>query len=121
MAKRRYEIVATTFDRKGNILGSSKNDYRRSHPLMKIYAERAGESELKIYRHAELGAILRAGTKKIHKIFVQRFDLEGEYALAMPCKTCLEMIKDFDIKVIEWTTPAGIVGVQRVGDLYELV
>jgi deoxycytidylate deaminase len=107
--KKRYTIIATTFDKKGNILGSGVNDYNKSHPLMKLYALKAGESELKIKKHAELAAILAAGNKDIHRIFVQRFTEDGEYALAMPCKTCQTMIKDFGIKVVEFTTPEGII------------
>lgn len=75
---------------------------------MKLYAMKAGESELKIFMHAELSAILASGNKEIHRIFVQRFDNSGEYALAMPCKTCQAIIKDFGIKVVEYTSPEGI-------------
>ena len=119
--KRRYEIIATAFDKKGNILGSAVNDYSKSHPLMKLYAEKAGESELKIYKHAELGAILAAGNKQVHRIFVQRFDRNGDYALAAPCPTCLCMLRDFDVKIIQWTNPSGIIGVKRNGDYYEVL
>lgn len=119
--KKRYEIIATTFDKKGNIISSGVNNYNKSHPLMKMYAMKAGESPLKIYKHAELSAILAAGNREIHKIFIQRFDRNGDYALAAPCPTCLEIIKDFEIKVIQWTTPEGIVGCKRNGDIYEIL
>jgi deoxycytidylate deaminase len=108
MANRRFQIVATAFDRRGRVIGAGTNDYRKSHPLMQLYAKRAGESEMKIYQHAELAAILSAGRKEIYKILVQRFDAKGDMALAMPCPTCQEMIKDFGIKVVQYTSPSGI-------------
>lgn len=108
MAKKRYEIIATAFDKKGRIIGAGVNCYTKSHPLMKIYAERAGESELKIYQHAELRAILDAGNREVHSMLIQRFDRHGEPALAMPCPTCHEMLKDFGLKFVQYTSPQGI-------------
>lgn len=121
MAKARFHITATAFDKRGNIIGAGINDYHKSHPLMKLYATKAGESELKIYKHAELSAILAAGNKQVHRIFIQRFDKSGNYALAAPCPTCLEMLKDFNVKIIQWTDPAGIIGIRKVGDHYEVL
>lgn len=106
--KNRFEIVATAFDRKGRVIGSGINCYRKSHPLMKLYATKAGESDFKIYKHAELAAILSAGNREIYSLLVQRFDKNGNPALAMPCKTCQTMIKDFGIKFVQYTTASGI-------------
>lgn len=106
--KRRYELIATAFDRKGKVVGAGVNDYKKSHPLMRIYSERAGESDMKIYKHAELSAILSAGNKSVHSMLIQRFDNQGNPAMAMPCPTCQTMLKDFDVKYVEYTTPEGI-------------
>lgn len=106
--RRRYEIIATAFDRKGRVIGAGVNEYHRSHPLMKIYSEKAGESSLKIYKHAELSAILSAGNKDVHSILVQRFKSNGEPALAMPCKTCQVMLKDFGVRFVRFTTEEGL-------------
>lgn len=108
MKRKRYELIATAFDRKGRILGAGVNEYHRSHPLMKIYAEKAGESSCKIYKHAELSAVLSAGNKKVHSLLVQRFNNDGSPALAMPCPTCQAMLKDFGVKLVKYTTKEGI-------------
>lgn len=112
--KKRYEIIATAFDRKGKIIGAGINDYRKSHPLMRLYAVQAGESELKIYKHAELSALLSAGNKQVHKMLIQRFESNGEPALAMPCKTCQTMLKDFGVKFVEYTSPTGIITMEVI-------
>lgn len=106
--RKRFTIVATAFDKKGRAIGTGVNDYRKSHPLSKLYAEKAGESPEKIYKHAELSAILAAGNKQVHSMLIQRFDAEGEPALAKPCKTCQTMLKDFSVKFVQYTTAQGI-------------
>jgi len=108
LTSKRYEIIATAFDRKGRILGAGVNEYKRSHPLMKVYAEKAGESSMKIFKHAEFSAVLAAGNKQIHSLLVQRFKANGEPALALPCPTCQAMLKDFGVKVVKYTTDSGI-------------
>jgi len=107
-SKKRYQLFATCFDKKNNVIGQGVNDYKRSHPLMKKFAIEAGESEEKVFMHAELAAVLSAGRKKIHKILVQRFDSNGDPVLAKPCPTCQKMLKAFDVKVVQYTTENGI-------------
>lgn len=109
MARKHYSLVATVFDRKGRPIGSGRNEYRRSHPLMKHFAVLAGESPEKIYRHAELSAVLDAAGKDIYSILVQRFDAEGNPALARPCRTCQQMLKAYGVKVVRYTSQDGIV------------
>lgn len=106
--RRRYTLVATCFDRKGKVIGTGTNEYNRSHPLMQEFALKAGESEEKIYRHAELNAVLASGRKEIDSILVQRFHLNGDMANAMPCPTCQKMLKAFGIRVVKYTHPEGI-------------
>ncbi len=106
--RKRYNLVATCFDRKGKILGSGTNDYNRSHPLMKHFACKAGESDAKIWIHAELAAVLDSGRKNIDSILVQRFHNNGNPANAMPCPTCQEMLKAFGVRLIKYTTEEGI-------------
>lgn len=109
MTNRRFEIIATAFDKKRRILSTSVNSYSKSHTLQKLYAMKAGESEMKIFLHAETSALLRAGDKEVYSILVQRFDAKGNPALAMPCKACQLMLKDFGVKYVEYTTPSGII------------
>jgi len=108
MAKKRYHLTATCFDRKGRPIGSGVNDYSRSHPLMKHFALLAGEPEEKIYRHAELSAVLDAGNKDVYSILVQRFDAEGNPANARPCRTCQRMLQAYGVKQIRYTTSDGV-------------
>lgn len=106
MTRKRYEIIATCFDRKGKVLGTGVNDYSRSHPLMKHFAVKAGESEQKDKLHAELSAA--SGRKNIHSIFVQRFHNDGAMALASPCPTCKAMLRGFGVKIVRYTSEEGI-------------
>lgn len=107
MAKRYYEIIATCFDKRGRVLSSGTNDYHKSHPLMKMYAMKVGESELKHFKHAELSALLKAGPN-VDTILVQRFDRYGANAQAKPCKTCQEIIKAYGVKTVRYTTTDGV-------------
>lgn len=106
--RKRYNLVATCFDKKGRVISAGTNEYNRSHPLMQEFAIKAGESEEKIYRHAEFNAVLSAGRKDVHSILVQRFHNNGDMANAMPCKTCQQMLKSFGVKIVRYTTDEGI-------------
>lgn len=108
-SKKRYKVFATAFDKKNNVIGQGVNEYKRSHPLMKKFAMEAGEPCEKIYIHAELAAVLSAGKKNIHKVLVQRFDSNGNPALAKPCKTCQCMLKTFGVKIVQYTSAHGVV------------
>lgn len=106
--RKRYTIVATCFDRKGKVVGTGTNNYRKSHPLMQHFAVKAGESDEKIYLHAELSAVLQSGRKEIHSILVQRFHTNGDLANAMPCLTCQKMLKSFGVKQVKYSHEEGI-------------
>jgi len=106
--RKRYTIVATCFDRKGRVIGTGTNEYHRSHPLMQEFAIKAGESDQKIYRHAEFNAVLASGRKDIHSILVQRFHTSGDMANAAPCRTCQQMLKSFGVKYVKYTHEEGI-------------
>lgn len=106
--RKRYTLIATCFDRKGKVLGTGVNNYKKSHPLMQHFAVKAGESDEKIYMHAELSAVLQSGRKEIDSILVQRFHTNGDVANAMPCPTCQQMLKSFGVKCVRYTTDEGI-------------
>lgn len=105
MCTKRYKLFATCYDKRGRILSYGENSYSKSHPMMKYLAERVGVSEAKIYLHAEVQALLRAGDKQVHKLLVQRFDEQGKPALAKPCKICQEALKMHGCSILEYTTP----------------
>lgn len=102
MSYKKYEIVATCYDKRGRVLSSGKNQYLKTHPLQYEYASSAGMPE-KIYLHAEVDAIIRAKGKKIHKISIERYDAEGNPKLAKPCPVCSIAIKTAGIQKIEYT------------------
>jgi hypothetical protein len=108
MTRRRYEIISTCFDKRGRVLATAKNDYDKSHTLFKHFAVLAGESPDKHYRHAEFNACLKSRGRDIHSILVQRFDAEGNPALAKPCKTCQLVLKSFGVKLVRYTTKEGV-------------
>ena len=108
MTRKRYNITATAFDKKGRVLSTGKNEYNRSHPLYKHFAILAGESGQKIYKHAEFSACISAGKKEIYSILVQRHHSNGDPANAEPCKTCKIMLKSFGVKKVIFTHEDGI-------------
>lgn len=100
--KKRYEVVATCYDKRGRILSKGTNSYTHTHPIQAMYAKRAGD-DLKVYLHAEVLAIIKARGKPIHKIKVERYDQTGLPRNACPCRVCQLAIKEAGIKVIEYT------------------
>ena len=100
--KKRYTIKATCLDKKGRIISVAYNSYTKTHPLQVRFAEKVGE-HFKQGLHAEILAIVRARGKLIHKIFIERYDSEGNPKLAAPCRMCREAIKEYVIQLVEYT------------------
>ena len=97
-------IAAVCTDKKGKILSYGTNSYSKSHPLMVYFAKKVNESEEKCFIHAELNAVLKARNKPIYKISIARALKTGQPGLAKPCPICEEMLKAFDVQIIEYTT-----------------
>lgn len=106
--RKKFQLIATTFDKKGRVVGAGVNDSKKSHPLMALYSEKVNESSYKIYKHAECSALISAGNKDVYSVLVQRFNKDGTMALAKPCKICDTMLKDYGVKIVRYTTPDGI-------------
>ena len=102
MAKK-YFIYAECFDKQGRLLSFGKNDYQKTHPMMAHLAKVTGQNHQRVYLHAEVSAILRAKDKPIHKLIVKRFTKDGTPALAKPCPMCQELIRIYNIPVVEHT------------------
>ena len=104
MCKHHYNITAIIYDKKGNVLSIGYNNYTKTHPLQAKYAKEVG-LEKKIYLHAEMDAIIKAGSKleKAYMIRIFRYNNKGEPRCACPCPICREAIKHTPIKVIEHT------------------
>jgi len=104
--RKKYLILAKAFDSKGRVIATAWNDYSKSHPAMKYFAEKANVPN-KEYLHAEVSALLRAKDKQVWMLSIERYNKDGSMALAKPCKVCQEAIKAFDVKRIKYTTPDG--------------
>lgn len=106
--RKKYHIKATTYDKRGRIISIGYNEYHRSHPLFKHFATLAGESDHKIWKHAEFSAAIAAGKRKIHTIFVERYSKSGQLANAEPCQTCKIMLRAFGVRRVLYTHEDGI-------------
>jgi deoxycytidylate deaminase len=106
MSQKRYIILAKAYDKKNKLLSTATNTYKRSHPLQSFYAKQVGLDD-KIYLHAELLALIRAGDKKVHRLTVERYNSDGQPALAKPCKICSKAIESYGVSVVEYTSSTG--------------
>ncbi len=103
MTKKRFELTAIIYDKKGRVLSIGKNSYAKTHPYQAECAKKAGLPD-KIFLHAEIHAIIKCrNLDKAHKIVVYRFDDEGNPATAKPCPVCAGAIECAGIKIIEHT------------------
>ena len=103
--KKRYHIIARCFDKHGQQISIGFNNYNKTHPMQKFFAEKVGQPN-KIYLHAEIQALLRAqavGTPIAHMI-VERYNQHGLMEDAKPCIICLTAIKYFKVPIIGYTT-----------------
>ena len=103
MASKKQLILAKCYDKKGNLLSTAFNSYRKTHPKQKEFAVAAG-MPFREYLHAEIHAMIRARGKDIHKLTVERYDSNGKASLARPCPVCDSAIKAFGVKIVEYTT-----------------
>lgn len=96
-------VTALIYDRKGRVLSVGQNSYVKTHPLQAMHATKAGLPE-KQYLHAEIHAITRCrDLSKAFKIFVTRFNKNGEPVLAKPCPVCISAIHASGIKNVVHT------------------
>jgi deoxycytidylate deaminase len=103
MCKTQHSILAHCFDRKGKLLSSATNSYTKTHPIQKFFAEQVGH-EAKIYLHAEINAIIKAGDKQIYKIEIIRTGKNKQPLNAKPCPICQAAIKAYGISIVSYTT-----------------
>jgi deoxycytidylate deaminase len=108
MNHKKHHLIARCYDKRGRLISTGENEYRKSHPLFKHFAIQAGESEEKIYKHAEFSAIITAGKKIVDTINVERFHKNGQSANAEPCKTCKLMLSAFGVRRVIYTHEDGL-------------
>lgn len=106
MCRKRFTLVAKTYDKKGRLIATGVNQYKRSHPFQAFCAERVGIPE-KIYLHAEISTLLKSRDKGVYKLTVERYNSLGDPVLAKPCLICKEAIRIFGVKQIEYTDQNG--------------
>lgn len=99
---RRYVVKAICYDKRGRIVSEAFNNYNKTHPYQASLAKRVGMPEKQVL-HAEVAALLKAGTKQVYKIKVERYNKDGSPANACPCPICQLAIKEFGVKVVEFT------------------
>ena len=93
--KKRYLLHAETYDSRGRKLSEAYNNYSKTHPIQAHFASIAGQPS-RVYLHAEILAIIRAGERKIHTIKIT--NLNGK--LSAPCPVCMAAIKAYGISRI---------------------
>lgn len=102
MPKVRHTLTAKCFDKRGRLLSEAVNRYDKTHPVQAYFAKKVGHAS-KIYLHAEIHAILKAGGKEIHRIEISRYSKVGNQLLAKPCPVCMEAIRAYGIKEVSWS------------------
>ena len=102
MSVKKFVIKATTYDKKGKVISVAENNYKKTHPLMQHFGAKVGLHE-KLYLHAEVLALVRAGEKKVHSIYVERYNADGSPALAKPCPICAKAIKAWGVSNVFYT------------------
>ena len=99
--RKRYDITALAYDKKGKLLSVGKNSYVKTHTLQAEYARRVGRDQA-IFLHAEIHALVKA-REPVHRLVVLRYDKDGKPANATPCAICQLAIKEFGVKQVEHT------------------
>ena len=101
--KKRFELTALIYDKRGRVISIGKNSYVKTHPYQKMHADKVGLCD-KIYLHAEIHAIIKCrDLSKAHKLVVMRFDNSGKPKLAKPCPVCESAIRAAGIKEVVHT------------------
>ena len=99
---KKHLIVARAYDKRGRLISRAINSYTHTHTVQAKYAKEVGQSK-RIYLHAEIACLLRAGTKQIYKLVIERYLADGTPALAKPCPICSKAIQDWGVKLVEYT------------------
>lgn len=99
--KRRHEIIARAYNRKGHLLSIGKNSYVRTHPLQANYGKRTGRPKA-IFLHAEVAALLKA-REPVYRMEIIRLNAKGESVLAKPCDACALALKEFNVQEIVYS------------------
>lgn len=98
-----HQVTAIIMDRRGKVLSIGQNSYIKTHPMQARHAHKTGNPE-KQFLHAEIHAITKCkNLHKAHKIFITRYNKQGEPVLAKPCPVCMSAIQESGIKNVQHT------------------
>jgi len=100
--KNKPVVKASCYDKRGRLISSAYNSFTKTHPLQAYFASLLGMPK-KIYLHAEVAALLRAGKTPVHRIHIDRWGSAGQLLLAKPCPICMEAIKAYGVKLITYS------------------
>lgn len=96
---------------KHRIVSSGSNSDTKTHPLQKQYNRYRFDEDTPHKCHAELLALLpliRDGVNLSNaSIFIYREHKDHSPACARPCKSCMRLIRDCNIKRLYYTTEDG--------------
>lgn len=102
MSNNKHNIKATIFDKRGRVLATGYNSYKKTSPIQAQYGRRVNQPS-RIYLHAEIAALVKVKHGIPYKIKIERYDRHGNPKLAAPCPICSLAIKEANIKFIEYT------------------
>lgn len=108
MTRKRFELISTSFCKRGRPISTQLNSYKRSHTLQAYFSKKAGLHESRIYLHSELATLIKSQSSKVHSMLVQRFDSMGKPKDARPCPSCVEAMKAWGVVKVRYTTEFGI-------------
>lgn len=106
MSRKRYHLLAKAYDKRKRVIAVGENSYSKTSTVMSYFAEKVGLPK-KIYLHAEVQSLLRCKDTQPYRLTIERYDDKGNPALAKPCPVCIEAIKAWGVKVLEYTSPDG--------------
>lgn len=97
--RKKHQITALLYDKRGRLLSVGRNCYSKSHPLQKKMAVAVGQPE-RIYLHAEVAALVKLKDwTKAAKIVVSRYTMDGLPAPAKPCPCCMLLLTKIGIEI----------------------
>lgn len=101
--RKQFEIKATIYNKRGHVISEGTNSYLKTHPLQGQLAKQVGRPDA-VYLHAEIAALVKLKDwRRAHKIYIERYDANGDPVLAKPCAMCQIALEKAGISVIEYT------------------
>lgn len=108
MTRKRFELISTSFCKRGRPISTQLNSYSRTHPLQKYFSAKVNMHEARVFLHSELATLIKSKSTEVHSMLVQRFDANGNPKDARPCLSCIEAMKAWGVVKVRYTTEDGI-------------